>query len=74
MDRQFNIKNWYSIGATKEGQNILEELGFTEIASLYNGKRKGYSLDSIRKPVSLINKIKIRESSVNVYSNPSIEA
>ena len=66
MDRQFNIKNWYSIGATKEGQHLLEELGFTEIISLYNSERKGYYLDSIKKPTSLINKIKLRESSVVV--------
>jgi hypothetical protein len=62
MDRQFNIKNWYSIGATKEGQHLLEELGFTEIASLHNGERKGYYLDSIKKATSLINKIKLKES------------
>ncbi len=66
IDRQFNIKNWYSIGATKEGQHLLEELGFTEIASLYNGERKGYHLDSIKKPTSLINKIRLKESSVMV--------
>ena len=66
MDRQFNIKNWYSIGATKEGQHLLEELGFTEIASLYNGERKGYHLSSIKKSDNLINKIKLRESSVTV--------
>ena len=65
MDRQFNIKNWYSIGATKEGQHLLEGLGFTEIASLYKGERKGYYLDSIKKTTSLINKIRLRESSAN---------
>jgi hypothetical protein len=66
MDRQFNIKNWYSIGATEKGQNLLEELGFTEILSLYDGERKGYYLDSIKKPISLINKIKQRETSISV--------
>jgi hypothetical protein len=62
MDRQFNIKNWYSIGATKKGQKLLEDLGFTEIVSLYNGERKGYQVSSIKKTVSLINKIKERET------------
>jgi hypothetical protein len=62
MDRQFHIKNWYSIGATKDGQKLLAELGFTAIVSLYNGERKGYSLDSIKKTTSLIRRIKLRET------------
>jgi len=64
MDRQFNIKNWYSIGATKEGQHLLEKLGFTEMTSLYDGERKGYYLDNVKKTASLINKIRLRESGV----------
>jgi hypothetical protein len=62
LDRQFKIKNWYGIGATKEGQHLFEELGFKEIISLYKGERKGYYLDNISKPASLINKIKSRET------------
>jgi uncharacterized protein YuzE len=54
LDRQADIKNWYSIGATKEGQNLLEELGFEEIVSLYGGERKGYYLEDIKKPVRLV--------------------
>jgi hypothetical protein len=57
LDRQAKIKNWYGIGATKEGQHLFEALGFKQIISLYNGERKGYYIDSIVKPVSLINKI-----------------
>jgi hypothetical protein len=57
LDRQTKIKNWYSIGATANGQDLLEALGFKEIVSLYDGERKGYYLDSIKKPVSLVNRI-----------------
>ena len=34
LNRQYDIKNWYGIGATKEGQHLFESLGFQEIASL----------------------------------------
>jgi len=57
LDRQSSIKNWYSIGATKEGQHLLETLGFSEIISLYKGERKGYRLNDIKKPSKLMNKI-----------------
>jgi predicted DNA-binding transcriptional regulator AlpA len=56
VDRQFNIVNWYGIGATKEGQALFEDLGFEEIASLYNGERKGYKIRDIRQPTRLITK------------------
>ncbi len=54
LDRQFDIKNWYGIGATKEGQSIFERLGFTEILSLYDGERKGYYTEDVKKPVKLM--------------------
>ena len=57
VDRQFDIKNWYGIGATKDGQHIFERLGFTEILSLYNGERKGYYLEDVKRPVKLINQL-----------------
>ena len=57
LDRQFDIRNWYGIGATKKGQNLFESLGFTEIVSLYNGERKGYHLEDIKASVQLISKI-----------------
>ncbi len=57
LDRQTRIKNWYGIGATKEGQHLFEALGFDEIVSLNNEERKGYYLDNIKKPVRLINRI-----------------
>jgi predicted DNA-binding transcriptional regulator AlpA len=56
LDRQFDIANWYGIGATKEGQNLFEELGFEEIISLYNGERKGYKIRDIKQPTRLITK------------------
>src|SRR5258708_16386074 len=57
VDRQFDIKNWYGIGATKDGQHIFARLGFTEILSLYNGERKGYYLEDVKRPVKLINQL-----------------
>ena len=57
LDRQTSIKNWYGIGATKEGQHLFEALGFTEVVSLYDGERKGYYTDNLTKPVHLISKI-----------------
>jgi predicted DNA-binding transcriptional regulator AlpA len=52
---QYDIKNWYSIGVTAEGQAIAEALGFQEILSLENGKRKGYALNSIlTRPTKLV--------------------
>lgn len=57
LNRQFDIKNWYGIGATKEGQHLFEGLGFEEIASLYKGERKGYRIENIQQPIRLINKL-----------------
>jgi Helix-turn-helix domain len=58
VQRQYDIKNWYGIGATKEGQKIFETLGFKEILSLYNGERKGYKLNnSITPSASLLSKM-----------------
>lgn len=54
--RQFEIKNWYGIGATKEGQDWFESLGFTEIVSLYDGERKGYKLENVAHPAKLISR------------------
>jgi predicted DNA-binding transcriptional regulator AlpA len=56
LDRQFSIVNWYGVGATKEGQALFEDLGFSEIASLYNGERKGYKIRDIKQPTQLITK------------------
>ena len=57
LDRQFNIVNWYGIGATKEGQALFEDLGFSEIASLDNKERKGYKIRDIKQPTRLIIKL-----------------
>lgn len=62
LDRQADIKHWYGIGATEEGQRLFERLGFSVIMSLYNGERKGYYLDDVKKPVRVINQI-LREMS-----------
>jgi len=50
---QHDIKNWYSIGTSSESQAILEALGFKQINSLDNGKRKGYKLADPGKPSRL---------------------
>jgi hypothetical protein len=51
---QYDIKNWYGIGTTPEGQAVLEALGFRLLTNLEEGKRKGYVLESKTKPVRLI--------------------
>lgn len=52
---QYDIKNWYGIGVTTDGRDILERLGFHEILSLEGGARKGYVLDSmLKEPTKLI--------------------
>lgn len=55
LNRQYNIKNWYGIGATAEGQRLFEGLGFTEITSVHDGQRKGYMLQGMKQPAKLIN-------------------
>jgi len=57
LNKQFDIKNWYGIGATKEGQHLFEHLMFKEITSLYDGKRKGYLKEDIEQPIKLIDKL-----------------
>ncbi len=54
---QHDIKNWYAIGATPEGQAVLEALGFKEISTAGNGQRKGYVLDMSIEPVRLVSHI-----------------
>jgi len=50
---QHDIRNWYAVGATEDGRNILEALGFTAVTTLDNDK-KGYKLETKREPVRLI--------------------
>jgi len=51
---QHDIKRWYGIGVTPEGQAILEAPGFNLISSSEDGKRKSYMLETKAKPVQLI--------------------
>ncbi len=53
---QHDIKNWYGIGTTPEGQTILDRLGFKLLTDLEEGKRKGYVLESKAEPVRLVSK------------------
>ncbi len=54
--RQYDIKNWYAIGVTPEGQAILERLGFQLLTNLEDGKRKGYILENKAEQVRLISR------------------
>lgn len=54
---QYDIKNWYAIGVTPEGQAILEALGFSQVTELDEGQRKGYTLAEVKKPTKLMNMI-----------------
>src|SRR6266571_5447716 len=56
LTQQYNIKNWYAIGATEVGQTMLERLGFKEMVSLEEGARKGYLLKDVHHPSKLLNK------------------
>ncbi len=55
--QQSDIKNWYGIGASPEGQHLFESLGFKQITSTDNGQRKGYFLEDIRTVAPLIKKM-----------------
>jgi len=58
LQRQYEIKNWYGIGATEKGQRLFEALGFREITSLYEGQRKGYCLSNKDlQPASILRKM-----------------
>lgn len=46
---QHDIKNWYAVGTTPEGQAISEALGFQVFLSLEGGERKAYKLDNLRQ-------------------------
>src|SRR6266699_5456033 len=56
LTQQYDIKNWYAIGATEVGQSMLERLGFKEMVSLEEGARKGYLLKDVHHPSKLLNK------------------
>lgn len=61
LDKQYDIKKWYAIGATSEGKKLVEHLGFKKT----EGKRETYILTDIKsatKPIQLlINKIEQEE-------------
>src|SRR5437588_7194282 len=45
LDRQYDIKKWYAIAATPEGEKLVNHLGFEKIA----GKRDAYLLTDLKK-------------------------
>lgn len=54
--RQYDIKNWYGIGATSKGQELFESIGFTEITNVHDGERRGYFLQGSKNLASIVNK------------------
>ena len=54
LHRQYDIKHWYAVGATPQGQSMLRRLGFDEVVALEGDKRKGYVLKDTSKPTRLI--------------------
>jgi excisionase family DNA binding protein len=49
-----DIKNWYAIATSRQGQAILEALGFTHTTTLDGGQRKGFKLNDQSKPSKLL--------------------
>ena len=45
LDRQYEIKKWYAIAATPEGEKLVKHLGFEKI----EGKRDAYLLTDIKR-------------------------
>lgn len=62
---QHDIKNWYAVGATPEGQNLLEDLGFKLLVTQDEGKRKGYTLETSDQQAKLINKFAVGMGNTN---------
>jgi len=67
LNRQYDIKNWYGIGATPEGQALFEALSFMEIASVHSGARKGYRLKDIQTPGRVMSLFLKREAEQNEH-------
>ena len=45
LDKHYDIKKWYAIAATPEGEKLVQHLGFEKIA----GKRDAYMLTDFKK-------------------------
>jgi excisionase family DNA binding protein len=56
LREQYDIENWYAIAPNSEGQKLLEALGFQQVTSLDEGKRKGYKLENLARPSDLLRK------------------
>jgi len=50
LNRQYDLKNWYAIGATPEGVTLLRKLGFRPI----EGTREGYVLEDIETAMPVV--------------------
>lgn len=55
--QQYDIKKFYGLGVTPVGQELLERLGFTLMFTSEEGKRRGYVLEDVSKPTTLLAKI-----------------
>lgn len=61
LNRQYDIKNWYAIGFTQDGRNLLEGLGFASI----EGTKDGYYLEDIESAMPAIKKLLKRADNEN---------
>lgn len=64
LDKQYDIKKWYAIAATPEGEKLVKHLGFEKL----EGKRDAYVLTDFKKatkPIKMfINMLEQEESSL----------
>lgn len=57
---QYDVKNWYGIGVTPEGQAILEALGFQCFLTMEDGERKSYKLESLKNGSHILRSLLIK--------------
>lgn len=50
LNRQYDLKNWYAIGTTQEGVNLLKGLGFKSV----KGTREGYVLEDLETAMPIV--------------------
>jgi hypothetical protein len=69
--QQYDIRRFYALGTTPVGQELLGRLGFTEIINLEQGKRKGYLLEGVSKPATILTRI-LSEVTLQIVSSDDI--
>jgi predicted DNA-binding transcriptional regulator AlpA len=66
LHRQYEIKNWYAIAATEDGEKLLKGLGFKKIS----GTREGYIMDDIETIIPSVKKLFKRLEEEDNWSIP----